>query len=104
MIEKSISCISINEKPTARVGIPVNPMALVHKHGIIGLEDHLGIVVPKIMKGYAPRQKKSLEKDEVFNNEVGDFINEKPILFAVLLLLGSQTSSMFDGPVNKYTA
>ena len=106
MIEKSISCISINEKPTW-LGFDnfINPMALVHKHGIIGLEDHLSIVVPKIMKGYAPRQKKSFRKRmKSFNNEVGDFINEKPILFAVLLLLGSQaTSSMFDGPVTLDT-
>ena len=106
MVEKSISCISINEKPTW-LGFDnfTNPMALVHKHGIIGLEDYLNIVIPKIMKGYAPRQKKSLKKRmKSFNNKVGDFINEKPILFAVLLLLGSQaTSSMFDGPATLDT-
>ena len=54
--------------------------------------------IPKVMKGYVPRQKKSFRKSlKSFNRNIGQFFKERPVLVAALLIIVSQvSSSIFD--------
>ena len=54
--------------------------------------------IPKILKGYLPKQKKSFGKRfKDFNKNMADYFKERPLLFAVLLLFGSQATSVALG-------
>ena len=99
MIDQSIKCITISERPSW-IGYKnlIDPMSSVNESGILGLENYFRENIPKIMKGYVPRQKKSFRKSlKSFNRNIGKFFKERPVLVAALLIIVSQvSSSIFD--------
>ena len=99
MIDQSIKCITISERPSW-IGYKnlIDPMSSINESGILGLENYFRDNIPKIMKGYVPRQKKSFRKSlKSFNRNIGQFFKERPVLVAALLIIVSQvSSSIFD--------
>ena len=99
MLDHSIRSVSVTEEPSWLThDIYMNPMHLVHKSGVSGLESHIRETVPKVLKGYLPKQKKSIRKRfKDFNRNMAEYFKERPLLFAVLLLFGSQATSSVLG-------
>ena len=99
MIEQSIKCITISERPSW-IGYKnlIDPMSSINEIGVLGLEKYLRDNIPKVMKGYVPSQKKSFRKSlKSFNRKIGNFLKERPVLVAALLIIVSQvSSSIFD--------
>ncbi len=95
MIDHSVKAVSITQEPSWLAhDINMAPMHLIYESGITGLEPYIKETVPKILKGYLPRQKKSIGKRfKDFNRRMADYFKERPLLFAVLLLFGSQATS-----------
>ena len=95
MLEHSIRSVSVTQEPSWLANdIFMNPMHLVHESGASGLESHIRETVPKVLKGYLPKQKKSIRKRfKDFNRNMAEYFKESPLLFAVLLLFGSQATS-----------
>ena len=95
MLDHSIRSVSVTQEPSWLAhDIYMNPMHLVHESGVIGLETHIRETVPKILKGYLPKQKKPFRKRvKNFNKNMAEYFKERPLLFAVLLLFGSQATS-----------
>tara|TARA_Y100000748_G_scaffold268645_1_gene240297 strand:+ start:3576 stop:5645 length:2070 start_codon:yes stop_codon:yes gene_type:complete len=95
MLEHSIRSVSVTQEPSWLANdIFMNPMHLVHESGVSGLESHIRETVPKVLKGYLPKQKKSIRKRfKDFNRNIAEYFKERPLLFAVLLLFGSQATS-----------
>ena len=99
MIEQSIKCITISERPSW-LGYKnlIDPMSSINELGILGLEKYFIDNIPRVMKGYVPRQKKSFRKSlKSINRNIGEFLKERPVLVAALLIIVSQaSSSIFD--------
>ena len=95
MLDHSIRSVSVNQEPSwLAYDIYMDPMHLVHESGVSGLESHIRENVPKVLKGYLPKQKKSFRKRfKDFNRNMAEYFKERPLLFAVLLLFGSQATS-----------
>ena len=95
MLDHSIRSVSITQEPSWLAhDIYMNPMHLVHQSGVVGLEPHIRETMPKILKGYLPKQKKTIRKRfKDFNKNIAEYFKERPLLFAVLLLFGSQATS-----------
>ena len=95
MLDHAIKSVSITEEPSWLADhIYMSPMHLVHASGISGLESHIRETVPKVLKGYLPKKKKSFRKRfKDFNKNIAEYFRKRPLLFAVLLLFGSQATS-----------
>ena len=95
MIDHSVTVVSVTQDPSWLADdVFMSPMHLIYKSGVTGLEPYIKEIVPKLLKGYLPRQKKSIRKRfKTFNRNMADYFKERPLLFAVLLLFGSQATS-----------
>ena len=95
MIDHSVTVVSVTQDPSWLADdVFMSPMHLVYKSGVTGLEPYFKKIVPKLLKGYLPKQKKSIRKRfKTFNRNMADYFKERPLLFAVLLLFGSQATS-----------
>ena len=95
MLDHSIRSVSVTQEPSwLAYDIYMNPMHLVHEAGVSGLESHIRETVPKVLKGYIPKPRKSFGKRfKDFNRNMAEYFKERPLLFAVLLLFGSQATS-----------
>ena len=95
MIDHAIRVVSVKQEPSwIAYDINMTPMHLIYEHGVAGLEPYITEIIPKILKGYLPKQKKSFGKRfKDFNKNMADYFKERPLLFAVLLLFGSQATS-----------
>ena len=95
MIDHAIRVVSVKQEPSwIAYDIHMTPMNLIYEYGIAGLEPYIKEIIPKILKGYLPKQKKSFGKRfKDFNKNMADYFKERPLLFAVLLLFGSQATS-----------
>ena len=72
----------------------MTPMHIINKNGISGLESHFKSVLPKVLKGYMPKQKIPISKRlKSINKNISDYFSARPLLFAVLLFGGLQVSS-----------
>ncbi|RZP23257.1 hypothetical protein EVA24_05725 [bacterium] len=95
MVDNSIICITPTENYNY-IGsdLLMTPMHIINKNGISGLESHFKSVLPKILKGYMPKQKIPISKRlKSINKNISDYFSERPLLFAVLLFGGLQVSS-----------
>ena len=95
MIDHAIRVVSVKQEPSwIAYDIHMTPMHLIDEYGVAGLEPYLKETIPKILKGYLPKKKKSFgNRFKDFNKNMADFFKERPLLFAVLLLFGSQATS-----------
>jgi len=95
MIDHSVTVVSVTQDPSWLADdVFMSPMHLIYKSGVTGLEPYIKEIVPKLLKGYLPKQKKSIRKRfKTFNRNMADYFKERPLLFAVLLLFGSQATS-----------
>ena len=95
MIDHSVTVVGVTQDPSWLADdVFMSPMHLVYKSGVTGLEPYFKEIVPKLLKGYLPKQKKSIRKRfKTFNRNMADYFKERPLLFAVLLLFGSQATS-----------
>ena len=95
MIDHSLTVVSVTQDPSWLADdVFMSPMHLIYKSGVTGLEPYIKEIVPKLLKGYLPKQKKSIRKRfKTFNRNMADYFKERPLLFAVLLLFGSQATS-----------
>ena len=95
MIDHAIRVVSVKQEPSwIAYDINMTPMHLIYEYGVAGLEPYITEIIPKILKGYLPKQKKSFGKRfKDFNKNMADYFKERPLLFAVLLLFGSQATS-----------
>ena len=95
MVENSVICVTPSENYNY-IGsdLFMNPMHIINKNGISGLESHFKSVLPKVLKGYMPKQKIPISKRlKSINKNISDYFSERPLLFAVLLFGGFQVSS-----------
>ena len=98
MIENSVKVVTVMENPSwIAYDMMMSPMHLIYESGIIGLKPYLSETLPKLLKGYVPKQRIPLTKRfKKFNLNLKNYLKERPLLIAVLLLIGSQaTSSAF---------
>ena len=95
MIDHAIRVVGVKQEPSwISYDINMSPMHLISEYGIAGLEPYIKETIPKILKGYLPKQKKSFGKRfKDFNKNMADYFKERPLLFAILLLFGSQATS-----------
>ena len=95
MIEHAIRVVSVKQEPSwIAYDIHMTPMHSIYEYGVAGLEPYFKETIPKILKGYLPKQKKSFGKRfKDFNKNMAEYFKERPLLFAVLLLFGSQATS-----------
>ena len=95
MIDHAIRVVSVKQEPSwIAYDINMRPMHLISEYGIAGLEPYIKETIPKILKGYLPKQKKSFGKRfKDFNKNIAQYFKERPLLFAILLLFGSQATS-----------
>ena len=98
MIENSVKVVTVMEDPSW-IGhdILMSPMHLIYESGIMGLKPYLSQTLPELLRGYVPKQRVPIMKRiKKFNLNLKNFLKERPLLIAVLLLIGSQaTSSAF---------
>ena len=98
MIENSVKVVTVMENPSwIAHDMMMSPMHLIYESGIIGLKPYLSETLPKLLKGYVPKQRIPITKRfKKFNLNLKNYLKERPLLIAVLLLIGSQaTSSAF---------
>ena len=95
MLDNSIICIDIKEKYEFLGNENfMNPMYLIQNGGISALEPYLLTTLPKLLKGYAPRQKISIKESfKKINKNTATYFKERPILFAVLMVAATQVVS-----------
>ena len=98
MIENSVKVVTVMENPSwIAHDMMMSPMHLIYESGIMGLKPYLSETLPKLLKGYVPKQRIPITKRfKKFNLNLKNYLKERPLLIAVLLLIGSQaTSSAF---------
>jgi len=95
MIDHAIRVVSVKQESSwIAYDIHMTPMHSLYEYGVAGLEPYIKETIPKILKGYLPKQKKSFGKRfKDFNKNMADYFKERPLLFAILLLFGSQATS-----------
>ena len=90
MIDHAIRVVSVKQEPSwIAYDIHMTPMHSIYEYGVAGLEPYIKETIPKILKGYLPKQKKSFGKRfNDFNKNIAEYFKERPLLFAILLLFG----------------
>ena len=103
MLDHSIICIDIRENYEFLGNENfMNPMHLIQNDGISALEPYLLSALPKLLRGYAPRQKISInESFQNLNKNTAAYFKERPILFAVLLVVATQVISAISDDANS---
>ena len=98
MIENSVKVVTVMENPSwIAHDMMMSPMHLIYESGIMGLKPYLSETLPELLEGYVPKQRIPITKRlKKFNLNLKNYLKERPLLIAVLLLIGSQaTSSAF---------
>ena len=95
MIENSVKVVTVMENPSwIAHDMMMSPMHLIYESGIMGLKPYLSETLPKLLKGYVPKQRIPITKRlKKFNLNLKNYLKERPLLIAVLLLIGSQAAS-----------
>ena len=95
MVDHTIRVVSVKQEPSwIAYDINMTPMHLISEYGIAGLEPYIKETIPKILNGYLPKQKKPFGmRVKDFNKNIAKYFTERPLLFAILLLFGSQATS-----------
>ena len=69
----------------------MTPMYLIQDDGISALEPYLLSMLPKLLKGFAPRQKISVKESfKKINKNAATYFKDRPVLFAVLMVATTQ--------------
>ena len=95
MVDHTIRVVSVKQEPSwIAYDINMTPMHLISEYGIAGLEPYIKETIPNILNGYLPKQKKPFGmRVKDFNKNIAKYFTERPLLFAILLLFGSQATS-----------
>ena len=101
MLDNSLICIDIKEKYEFLGNENfMTPMYLIQDDGISALEPYLLSMLPKLLKGFAPRQKISVKESfKKINKNVATYFKDRPVLFAVLMVAATQAiQSIAENP------
>ena len=92
MLDNSLICIDIKEKYEFLGNENfMTPMYLIQDDGISALEPYLLSMLPKLLKGFAPRQKISVKESfKKINKNAATYFKDRPVLFAVLMVATTQ--------------
>jgi hypothetical protein len=83
----------------------MQPMHLIQEGGISSLESYFVSALPKLLKGYAPRKKIVIKESfKSINKKTADYFRERPILFAILLVVASQVMSAIADDAKSFDA
>ena len=83
----------------------MQPMHLIQEGGISSLEPYFVSALPKLLKGYAPRKKIVIKESfKSINKKTADYFREKPILFAILLVVATQVMSAIADDAKSFDA
>ena len=92
MLDNSLICIDIKDKYEFLGNENfMTPMYLIQDDGISALEPYLLSMLPKLLKGFAPRQKISVKESfKKINKNAATYFKDRPVLFAVLMVATTQ--------------
>ena len=92
MLDNSLICIDIKDKYEFLGNENfMTPMYLIQDDGISALEPYLLSMLPKLLKGFAPRQKISVKESfKKINKNAATYFKDRPVLFAVLMVTTTQ--------------
>ena len=95
MIKNSVKVVTVMENPSwIAHDMMMSPMHLIYESGIMGLKPYLSETLPELLEGYVPKQRIPITKRlKKFNLNLKKYLKERPLLIAVLLLIGSQAAS-----------
>ena len=88
MLDNSLICIDIKENYEFLGNENfMAPMYLIQDDGISALEPYLLSMLPKLLKGFAPKQKISVKESfKKINKNAATYFKDRPVLFAVLMV------------------
>lgn len=88
MLDNSLICIDIKENYEFLGNENfMAPMYLIQDDGISALEPYLLSMLPKLLKGFAPKQKISVKERFIkINKNAATYFKDRPVLFAVLMV------------------